>query len=146
MGGQVESAKTNHSVNSKNKSKKTSKSETTSVTQKPNVERKREGQVDEEQDKDADSQSSASSSDSDDGKRPDPVQNKSVVPAWLKMVTAVVAIPSMIWGGWYWWKDSTCTKILKAVGLLRRRRLKETSAQRTLGRLLEAMDHGIPCE
>merc|ERR1711964_257826 len=64
---------------------------------------------------------------------------------WLKVVTAIVAIPPMIFGGWYWWKsrqvpDSTCAKILKAVGFLRRRRLKETSAQRTLGRLLDAME------
>jgi len=49
-------------------------------------------------------------------------EKKSCLPTWLKVVTAVIAIPSLIWGGWYWCKsrqvrDSTCTKILKAVGL-----------------------------
>merc|ERR1711964_267591 len=51
-------------------------------------------------------------------------QENSLLPTWLKVVTAVVAIPSMIWGCWYWWKsrqvpDSICTKILNAVGLLK---------------------------
>merc|ERR1711964_842325 len=93
-------------------------------------------EADPNDDEDNDSVSGSDDSSSDDGK-------SECVPTWLKVVAAVVAVPSMIWGGWYWWKsrqvDSTCTKILKAVGILRRRRLKKTSAQRTLGRLLDAM-------
>merc|ERR1711964_877230 len=92
----------------------------------------------------ADEQSAVNDEQANDHVQSNPAEDNSAS-TWLKVVTAIVAIPSMIWGGWYWWKsrqvpDSTCTKILKAVGILRRRRLKETSAQRTLGRLLDAMD------
>merc|ERR1711964_545481 len=44
-------------------------------------------------------------SDKGDDSSSDSVQNKYALPTWLKVVTAVVAIPSMIFGGWYWWKS-----------------------------------------